>query len=153
MKIIVDNKEKNPWLFAFAKGDVHLIHKHLPTADYTIDGFEEILCIERKNSISELAGCIFKPAFKKELDRMKSFKYAFLLIEDSFENIADYPDNTRLPRKVKNKIRVKAPQIIGFISSLMVNTNIKVLFCGDKYAAEEMAYSIMTKVQKIESSL
>ena len=52
MIIIQDTREQSPFDFSFYDCDVSIAT--LKTGDYTIEGYEEIVCIERKKSASKI---------------------------------------------------------------------------------------------------
>ena len=62
LKIIVDTREQQPWSFDFNEIAV----AKLDTGDYSVAGLEEILCIERKKSVSEIANNIVDKRPKAE---------------------------------------------------------------------------------------
>ena len=75
--IIVDTREQQPWIFDnYAKA-----HKKLDTGDYSVEGLEHLLTIERKKSSSEFATNIVESRFKDVVMRLSQFKYSFLLLE------------------------------------------------------------------------
>ena len=49
--------------------------------DYAIEGMEHVLCIERKESVSEFAGNCSEKRFHAELKKMATFPFAFLIFE------------------------------------------------------------------------
>ena len=51
--IIQDTREQTPWIFDYEKTIAQEIGT-LKTGDYTLKGFEDKLCIERKGCIEEL---------------------------------------------------------------------------------------------------
>ncbi len=89
-KVLVDSREKNSWELNSSR--VSATEKiKLDTGDYTIDGYEDILCIERKESVTELAGNITQARFKKELERIKEIPYAYLILEANIKEVLEYP--------------------------------------------------------------
>ena len=78
MNIICDTREQKPLTFNEYE-DVFTIRKGLKTGDYTVEGFEDRLCIERKQSVSEIASNITQKRFTKELERMAEFPHSFLV--------------------------------------------------------------------------
>jgi ERCC4-type nuclease len=58
--IIVDTREQKPWSF---ENYTTAIRK-LDTGDYSIEGLEHLLCIERKRSVSEIANKIMQKVLK-----------------------------------------------------------------------------------------
>ena len=65
-KIIIDTREQQPWVFE----DYTTANEKLDTGDYSIEGMEDLLCIERKHSIGEIANNITEPRFKDVISRM-----------------------------------------------------------------------------------
>lgn len=146
--IIIDTREQQPWTF-----DHHLVSSEkLDTGDYSVRGLEEILCIERKKSVSEIANNITEKRFKDVVGRMTQYKYSFLLFEFDLEDILIYPVGSTVPKKMWDKIKISPNFIIKHLVELQVFFNIKVLFCGCPSNAERMALSIMKKVYEIEGS-
>ena len=80
MRIIVDTKEKIPWKFDQLY-NVEVMYRHLITGDYSIDGYENVLCIERKKSVLEIAVNITQKRFWNELVRMSKIKHRFIILE------------------------------------------------------------------------
>lgn len=145
MNIIIDTREKkNPW--QFDKTSATISFRKLDTGDYSIDGMEDILCIERKASVAELAQNITDKRFARELERMVNFKYKFLILEFDYRHIDVFPEGGSLPPNVKSKIRVKGPYIIKCLSRIMTKYNINVIPCSNAIYAEHIAYSIMKEI-------
>ena len=141
MKILIDTNEKQPWLFAAY--DVETALKNMNTGDYTIEGMEKLLCIERKASVAEVASNITKPRFINELERMCDFQYRYLILEFDYRHIDDFPEGAGIPSYLKNKIKVKSPFIIKSLSKIMTKYNIHIIPCSNRIYAEHVAYSIM----------
>jgi len=87
--MIVDTREQLP-LF---KSKPWIISHGLNSGDYSIQGFENIITIERK-SIPDLLGTLGKGRvrFEKELNRMSEYKWKGLLIE-GLENDVYQPND------------------------------------------------------------
>jgi ERCC4-type nuclease len=144
--IIVDTREQQPWSF-----DHHITaSEKLDTGDYSVRGIENILCVERKKSVGEVATNITEKRFKDVVGRMSQFKYAFLLLEFSMDQLLSYPVGSNVPRRMWDKIKISPNFILKHLVELQVFFNIKVLFCGSASNGEKMALSIMKKVYEIE---
>ena len=86
--IIQDTREQRPLSFdglhirGVPKLDV-VVHK-LDVGDYSVQGLEDKLFIERK-SAQDLYGTLFqgRERFQREMERMQSFKYKYLVIEST----------------------------------------------------------------------
>lgn len=144
--IIIDTREQQPWTFEhYATAS-----RKLDTGDYSIEGLEDVVCIERKKSINEIANNITESRFIDVVDRMSKFKYAFMLFEFNLSNVLDYPIGSNLPKKYWDKVKITPAFIIKHILELQLNHNIKILFCGSASNAERMAEYILKKVHYIE---
>lgn len=144
--IIVDTREQQPWMF-----DNYVVaSKKLDTGDYSIEGLEHLLAVERKKSISEFANNITETRFKDVVERLSNIKYAFLLLEFDLEDVLIYPVGSTVPRRLWDKIKISPSFIMKHLLELQINHNIKVVFCGDASNAEKMAESILRKVHYIE---
>ena len=74
--IVVDSREQKPlW-------DKDIIVKKLDVGDYSIDGYEDLISIERK-SLMDLFGTLGKghARFNKEIERSKSLDYFAIVID------------------------------------------------------------------------
>lgn len=144
--IIVDTREQQPWTF-----QNHVIaNKKLDTGDYSIEGLEHLLCIERKKSASEFANNIVESRFKDVIMRMSNMKYSFLLLEFALEDLLIYPIGSTVPKKMWDKIKISPAFLIKNILDLELSHNIKVFFCGDASNAEKLAEMILKKIHYLE---
>jgi predicted RND superfamily exporter protein len=140
--IIVDTREQQPWEFEYYSK----ANRKLDTGDYSIEGLENIFTIERKKSVAEIANNISEKRFDNALARLKEYKYKFLLLEFSLDNVLDYPIGSTVPKKTWEKLKITSKYILKYLTKIAIEYNIQVIFCGNKDAAEEMAISIMKRV-------
>lgn len=147
LKIIVDTREQQPWSFDFNEIAV----AKLDTGDYSVAGLEEVLCIERKKSVSEIANNIVEKRYKDWTKRMSQYKHKFLMLEFDLDDVYRYPRIPDVPKKLWEKIKVSPKFIIKCLIELQVYYNIQVVFCGDHENAERLALSIMKKVYQNEN--
>lgn len=146
--VIRDTREKegSGWVFRenSKSGCIGTEFKKLDTGDYTLENYEEILCIERKGSVSEFAGNTVQKRFENELERMRGFKYSFILLEFTMEDLIKFPYNTRLPKNVKRKIMKGKFILKRTIELMMEYPNTHFIFCGDD--GEKIARSIFRRI-------
>lgn len=140
--IIIDTREQHPWVFETMNKTV----AKLDTGDYSLEGFEDKFCIERKGSVSEFANNIIEKRFKDVIDRLSKIEHAFLLLEFDLEDILIYPVGSTVPKRMWNKIKISPKFILKHIIEMQIHHNIKVIFCGNAENAEHMALSIMRKI-------
>ena len=140
--IIVDTREQLPWDF---EGHSTSSRK-LDTGDYSIEGLEEVFCIERKRSVAEIANNISEKRFVDVLDRMSKFPHKFMLLEFTFNNVLDYPVGSTVPKKIWGSLKINSKYILKYLTNISVKYNIHTIYCGNKDNAETMALSIMKRI-------
>jgi hypothetical protein len=140
--IVVDTREQKPWSFDNYTTAV----RKLDTGDYSIEGLEHLLCIERKRSVSEIANNITESRFKDVLSRMSKYRFSFILLEFDLENILNFPIGSEIPKSVWPKIKISPKYILKMILDMSLVYNTYVIFCGNKENAEIYATSIMKKI-------
>ena len=142
--IIVDTREQKPWSFSH-----HVTANHkLDTGDYSIEGLEHILSIERKRNVAEFANNITERRFKDVIDRLSKIPHSFILFEFDFDKIMSFPIGSDIPKKIWDKIRVSPSFIIKNIIGLQIEHNINIIFCGNSANAETIALAIMKKIHR-----
>jgi len=144
--IIVDTREQQPWTFK----NHAVANKKLDTGDYSIEGLENILGIERKKSISEFANNITESRYQDVVMRLSQLKYSFLLLEFDLEDVLIYPIGSTVPKRMWDKIKISPAFLIKNILELELTHNIKTMFCGSSDNAQKMAEYILKKVNYIE---
>jgi len=147
--VVVDTKEKKPWEF-FSSSIEGTERRHLDTGDYTVAGLETVLCIERKNSASEIAQNIHQPRFVDELERMQTFKYRYIIIECNIQNIIDFPLLEDLPQKIKDEITISGAYILRCLNRIQVKYGVNIIYCGTFRNAQWVATNIMKEVINLE---
>ena len=150
--VIRDTREKkgHGWFFeddgSYCEGTS--ISK-LDVGDYSIDGLEHMLCIERKESVSEFAKNSTEKRFYRELQRMSSFPYSFLIFEFNWLDLERYPHGTNIPEEKWLDLKIGSKYMKRVISSIRIEHGVHVIACGDKKRAETTAFRIMRKVHEI----
>lgn len=142
--IIVDTREQKPWHFI---NHVTANHK-LDTGDYSVEGLENILAIERKRNVAEFANNITEKRFKDVIDRLSKIPHSFILFEFDLDKVMSFPIGSDIPKKIWDKIRISPSFIIKNIIDLQIEHNINIIFCGNSVNAEVIALSIMKKIYR-----
>lgn len=146
--VISDTREQHPWEFSYSQYCKGTIYTKLPTGDYTLEGFEDILCIERKASTNEFSQNICQDRFKKELDRMQSFRYAFIICEFTMDDILSFPKNSGIPHQLWPKVKIKPYFILKSYIEIEVLHNVKIILAGTH--GKDIASSIFKRVVENE---
>lgn len=140
--IIVDTREQQPWEFSHYT----TASKKLDTGDYSIEGLENIIAIERKKNVTEIANNIVEPRFKDVLERLKNIKYPFILLEFNLKDILIYPIGSNVPKHMWDKLKISSNFLLKNITDWELEYNIKVFFCGSPTNAERLATYLFNKI-------
>ena len=87
--VLVDTREQQPIDFApFSNWIGGARRATLPAGDYTVEGMEDLLMVERK-SLADLIGTLTtqRNRFFRECEKLTEYKYRAILVEASYENI------------------------------------------------------------------
>lgn len=139
--ILKDTREQQGWEFAEGKSCAGMESATLKTGDYTVKGLEASLTIERKGSMQEFAGNLFDDRFYRELERMKEYTHAYLLLEFTADQFLGYPLTANLPQYVKAKIRVNGKLLMAKLAQIQMDYPVKVIFAGK--SGKDIAYYIL----------
>lgn len=140
--IIIDTREQLPWEF----GNHVTSKQKLDTGDYSIEGMEHLLTIERKQSVSEIANNITETRFPAFLERMSTIPHKFMLFEFDLDDVYQFPVGSDIPKSKWDKLRVSNNYIMKNISLFHIKYGIHTIFCGDSDNAEKMAVRLMRTV-------
>ena len=99
--VIVDSREQSPWMFRNFKADarqnylplvVRTVTKGIKSGDYSIEGFEDRVAVERK-SLQDLYGTLSqgRERFERELARLNEMEVAAVVIEAGWRTIIENP--------------------------------------------------------------
>jgi ERCC4-type nuclease len=146
--VIRDTREQTGWQFTAGKTCLGTKAGTLKTGDYTVEGYENLLSIERKGSVQEFAQNLMDDRFFREMERMKEYKYAYLVLEFTAEDLFNYPESANIPSAAKARIRTNGNFLMSKTMHLQNNYPIKVFFAGRK--GKDMAYYIMKMVTDVE---
>ncbi len=153
--IIKDTREQDGYSFAASSSRYHtcngMVSRKLDTGDYSIEGLEDKLCIERKASVVEFANNVGhdQVRFLKEIERMKDFPYKFLVFEFSLTDLMNFPEGSSIPESDWGKLRVTNKFMLKMIMEFQLHHDIKVLFCDSKKNAKWAVLSIIKRVNEI----
>jgi len=149
--VIKDTREQDGYYFKEHNTCAGMIEQKLDTGDYSILGLEDKLCIERKGCVEELAVNLGqkKYAFLDEIARMQSFPHKFLVLEFSLEDLAKFPEETRIPIKNKASVKITGKYMLKCLFEFQLYNNVHILFCGNKYNAFLAVSSILKRVNEM----
>jgi len=152
--IIKDSREKQGYTFEASRTKYHvckgMVVRKLDTGDYSLEGLEDKICIERKASVVELANNVGfdKRRFLAEIERMKDFPHKFLILEFSLDQLLEFPEGSDVPEKEISKLKVTNKYMLKFLMELQIKDNVHVIFCGSKKNAKWTVLSILKRINE-----
>lgn len=135
--IIEDTRETLPLSFDGFR-DVTVIRQGLKTGDYSVQGYEDRICFERK-AIGDAVSTLINghTRFLKEMERMRDFEANYILIEHSPSVLYNYCAR----HGWQNKFDVVVQSLLAYA----YHYHCRVRFCKDR---EDMAKYIVTKARE-----
>ena len=81
-RAVIDTREQKPLHLKAGDIEIPTVSKSLPTGDYSIEGLEHLVAIERK-SLDDLGQCLGRDRerFERELQRLKAYQTRALVVE------------------------------------------------------------------------
>ena len=149
--VIKDTREQDGWFFAPYDKCEGMEIGTMHTGDYTLKGYEDVVCVERKASVSEIAmnlGRKKKP-FQEEIERMKDFHFSFLILEFSMDDVLKYPEGSKVPRAARSKVKVTGKYLLKCLREFEIWYNTKIIFCGNKQNAFLVTNSIFKRLTEL----
>ena len=137
--IVIDTREQRPYKF-----DHPTPVAGLKTGDYSILGYENKICIERKSK-EDAYGTIGagRHRFERELERMVWYDYAAIVIESTLKGFLSPPTYSGLHPN----------SAINSLVSWSVRYNVHVFFCGSRRYASALTFRILEKYWKYQQRL
>lgn len=133
--VIQDTREKKPWQFQLTGSIEDVVVRKLDTGDYSIEGMEDKFMLERKASVNELfvnLG-IHWDRFTREMERAKSYKYKYLVIEATPTEIYYGSQYSKMSGKF----------IMARLMRIMTDYGVVPIFCGKTPYATTMIEQLM----------
>lgn len=140
--IIIDTREQIPWEFGYHD----TAKQKLDTGDYSIQGFENIIAVERKKSVSELATNLSESRFKDVLERLSQIKHPYMIFEFDLDEVYAFPVGSDIPKKMWDKLRISGNYIVKRLIEIQLQYGIQIVFCGDPNNAERFTVSLMKRI-------
>lgn len=135
--ITTDTREQLTLDFTKFRG-VSSVRGTLKTGDYSIQGYEDQITFERK-SVQDLVGTLISghSRFLREMERMRSFKAKYILVEHTPDILYNYCAKHGWQRKFNT--------IIQSLLAYACHYQCRVRFCKDR---EDMAEYIVKKARE-----
>ncbi|MDP3520859.1 MAG: ERCC4 domain-containing protein [Hydrogenophaga sp.] len=139
--ILTDTREQSPLdLARFKNWIAGQRVATLPTGDYTVEGMEGVVCMERK-SLPDLVGTLMhnRQRFFREMERMQEFQYRCILVEASYEDV-------KSPYSFTTDVQAHPNGVSGSLDALEVKFGVPIIYSSqNRDLVEEKAASWLSK--------
>jgi ERCC4-type nuclease len=122
--IIIDTREQEP--YSFDSRLVAAVRRALPAGDYSVEGLEERVAVERK-SLDDFVSTVIhaRQRFRDELRKLAEYRAACVVVE---AGVADV-----LLQRYRGQAHPNA--VVGNALSIILDFGVPVFFCGSRQAA------------------
>lgn len=147
MHIIIDTREQQPFVFRKSKLVEGTIRKKLDVGDYSIQGMEHKIALERK-SPADLFKTIGKDhkRFKRELTRAANFEYFAIIVECSFTTVIDKEfENAHYSHMLGDTV-------VQICYTLKMKYGVDVIFCNGRNEAMRICRHIFRAFVKMKKA-
>lgn len=149
--LLVDTREKHPFNFEGDEAFSEIKFQKLDVGDYSLEGFQDKICIERKKDVNELINNFTanKDRLINEMERMASVSHKFMIIESELSEILTPAKYFLANKNIKSNLPAASlPAIVmkGLLD-LIFKYNIHVIFAGFK--ARNITRGLLIKTHNI----
>ena len=122
--IIIDTREQEP--YSFDSRLAATVRRALPAGDYSLDGFESVVAVERKTLDDFVATVIHsRERFRAELRKLAGYRAACVVVEAGLVDL--------LQKRYRGGAHPNA--VLGSALSLILDYRVPVFFCSNRQAA------------------
>lgn len=122
--IIIDTREQEP--YSFDPRLATAMRRALPAGDYSVDGLEACVAVERKTLDDFVSTVIHsRERFRSELQKLATYRAACVVVEAGLTDI--------LQRRYRGEAHPNA--VLGNVLSIILDYRVPVFFCANRQAA------------------
>jgi len=135
--IVVDTREQEP--YAFDPKHVIVTRKALPAGDYSIEGHEDSVAVERKTLEDFVSTAIrSRKRFARELRWLSEYDAACVVVEADLRDI--------IGGRYRSGAHPNA--VLGALLSIVIDFGVPVFFCSDRQAACRFVEGYLTRFHR-----
>ncbi len=131
MVIVIDTREQHPYVFSN-----QVVRRKLDAGDYSIEGFETVAAIERKELNDYVQTVIYqKERFKKEMAKLAQYRLKAIVVEASMADIF----------AGRYEGHISPQSVIGSTVGIHLAYGIPIHFCCNRQIALHFTETLLTK--------
>ena len=134
---LIDTREQQPYEFDLETVEVK--RQALVAGDYSIDGFEDQVCIERK-SLQDYVQSVIKQRdrFLREVKKLTEMPHCCIVVECDLSDV--------MGKRYRSGAHPNS--VLGATLSLMIDHKIPVCFCSDRQLAKTFTEMYLKRVYR-----
>lgn len=122
--IVIDTREQQP--YSFDPAHITSVRRALPAGDYSLDGYEASVAVERKSLEDFVSSAVTaRERFGRELRVLSEYDFACVVVEASMEDILEH----------RYRAGIHPASVFGATLSIIVDVGVPVYFCNDRQIA------------------
>jgi DNA excision repair protein ERCC-4 len=138
--VVCDSREQRP--YQFPDGRVFVVRRALPAGDYSIEGMERELAVERKelgDLVNTITGRDNRERWKRELEKLRTYRLARVVVEACVHDVlAARYRSPALPSSV-----------LSAVLAVEVDYGIPVVWAGDRASAERYVEALLLRAARV----
>lgn len=132
--VIVDTREQLP--FTFDPAAFRVVRRALPAGDYSVEGGEHRVAIERKSLDDYVASVIaHRERFGRELQKLAALELGCVVVEGSLEDV--------VAKRYRSGAHPNA--VLGATVSIVADRRVPVFFCSDRQLARRFVEGVLRR--------
>ena len=132
--VVIDTREQAP--YAFDPLRVSVLRRALPAGDYSLQGEETRVAIERKSLADYVASVVRRRArFGRELRRLGRYELGCVVVEASLDDVLGH----------RYRADVHPSAVLGATLSIIVDHCVPVFFCCDRQKARRFTEELLLR--------
>jgi len=136
--IVIDTREQQSYSFSEATV-AGSVRKALPAGDYSVEGYETDIAIERKTLDDYISTIIHaRGRFSRELTTLSTYRFAWIVVEGSLDEVLHG----------RYASRVHPAALMGLTMLVMTEYRIPVLFAHDRPCARALTEALLLTAAK-----
>lgn len=135
--VVTDTREQLPYIFDSEK--VVAIRKALTAGDYSLEGLEDRVAVERK-TLADFVTTVIRgrKRFYRELQKLSAFESACVVVECNFRDLVEGRYHSG----------AHPHALIATVASIVVDFGVPVYFCSDRQAACRFVQEYLTRFHR-----
>ena len=137
IRFVIDSREQEP--YEFDSESVEVKRKALISGDYSLEGFEDQISIERKSLQDYVQSVIQqRERFLREVKKLREIPHACIVVEGDLSDI--------MGKRYRSGAHPNS--VLGATLSLLIDYNIPVCFCSDRQLAKTFTEMFLKRIYR-----